>query len=257
MENTHHTLTVVCQQKNQTMNLTINESYSRPYEFIPQTIRWIIKHRDSEKKNSNLIGINTSIILNLTSLVESFNKEIMISWVNHNLSESKTEPEIRNDNLPDLDISMGEFLLERLTDELILEIESSEWNKQLRLFTKITNNEMKNIVEKETLNGMNQLFKFRNIITHGNKLNLVEWKYDGKTSERLEPKKFEALFTFLKQQNLVSGILKDVEANIFEVTFSNEVIDYFIDIINKYLDQIKESLAISENINKPLVQLKI
>tara|TARA_R110002050_G_scaffold90276_1_gene190046 strand:- start:246 stop:965 length:720 start_codon:yes stop_codon:yes gene_type:complete len=239
------------------MNLSIKESYSRPFEFIPQTVLWTIKHRDSEKNNDNLIGINTSIILNLTSLVESFNKELMISWIKNHLSESEAEPEIENYDLPNCDISMGEFLLERLTDELILEIESSEWNKQLKLFTKITNNEVKNIVEQETLNGMNQLFKYRNIITHGNKLSLVEWNYDNKTSERLEPNKFEAIFTFLKQQNLVSGKLKYVKSNIYELTFSNEVIDYFIVTINKYLDQVKESFDISVEINKPLFELKI
>lgn len=239
------------------MNLTIKESYNRPFEFIPQTVLWTIKHRDLEKNNDNLIGINSSIILNLTSLIESFNKELMISWIKNHLSESKTEPEIENDDLPNWDISMGEFLLERLTDELILEIESSEWNKQLKLFTKITNNEVKNIVEQETLNGMNQLFKYRNIITHGNKLSLVEWNYDNKTSERLEPNKFEAIFTFLKQQNLISGKLKDVKSNIFELTFSNEVVEYFIVVINKYLDQVKESFGISAEINKTLFELKI
>lgn len=63
------------------MNLTIKESYNRPFEFIPQTVLWTIKHRDSETKNDNLVGINASIILNLTSLIESFNKELMISWI--------------------------------------------------------------------------------------------------------------------------------------------------------------------------------
>ncbi|MCF8454624.1 MAG: hypothetical protein K9H62_01770 [Bacteroidales bacterium] len=159
--------------------------------------------------------------------------------------------------MPNWDISMGEFLLERLTDELVLEIESSEWNKQLKLFTKITNNEVKNIVELETLNGMNQLFKYRNIITHGNKLSMVEWNYDNKTSERLEPNKFEAIFTFLKQQNLVTEKLKDVKSNIFELTFSNDVVDYFIVTINKYLDQVRESFGISAEMNKPLFELKI
>ncbi len=61
------------------MILTIKESYNRPFEFIPKTILWIIKHRDLDKDNDNLIGINSSIIFNLTSLIESFNKELMIS----------------------------------------------------------------------------------------------------------------------------------------------------------------------------------
>ncbi len=241
------------------MNLTIRESYSRPFEFIPQTILWTIKHRDLEKTNDNLIGINSSIILNLTSLIESFNKELMISWIKNHLSESKTEtePVTETDDLPNWDKSMSEFLLERLTDELILEIESSEWNKQIKLFTKITNNEIKNIVEQETLDGINQLFKYRNIITHGNKLSLVEWVYDGKISERLEPNKFEAIFTFLKQQGFVSGKLKDVKSNIFELTFSNEVVDYFIKSINKYLEQVKQSFGMSAEINKTLFELKI
>ena len=240
------------------MDLTIKETYNRPFIFIPKTILWIIKQRDLEKDNDNLIGINSSIILNLTSLIESFNKELMISWIKNHMSKSETEPELDNDEMPNWeDMSIGEFLLERLTDELILEIESSEWNKQLKLFTKITNDEISHIIEKDTLNGMNQLFKYRNILTHGNKLSLIEWIYDNKTSERLEPNKFEGIFTFLKQQNLVSGKLKDVKSDIFELTFSNEVVDYFITIINKYLDEVKKSFGMSVEINKTLFELKI
>ncbi|EDM44634.1 hypothetical protein SCB49_13720 [unidentified eubacterium SCB49] len=240
------------------MDLNIKETYSRPYIFIPKTILWIIKQRDLEKDNDNLIGINTSIILNLTSLVESFNKELMISWIKNHTSKFEPESELEKNELPNWeDMPMGEYLLERLTDELILEIESSEWNKQLRLFTKITNDDINRIIEKETLIGMNQLFKYRNILTHGNKLSLIEWTYDRKTSERLEPNKFEGIFTFLKQQNLVTGKLKDVKSDIFELTFSNEVVDYFIEIINKYLDEIKKSFEMSKEINKTLFELKI
>ncbi|WP_366140442.1 hypothetical protein [uncultured Tenacibaculum sp.] len=181
----------------------------------------------------------------------------MISWIKNHISKSETSSELEKDEMPNRDISKGEFLLERLTDELILEIESSEWNKQLKLFTKITNNEINHIIEKETLNGMNQLFKYRNILTHGNKLSLIEWTYDQKTSERLEPNKFEGIFTFLKQQNLVSGKLKDVKSDIFELTFSNEVVDYFITVINEYFNEVKKSFGMSVEINKTLFELKI
>lgn len=239
------------------MDLTIKETYNRPFIFIPKTILWTIKQRDLEKDNDNLIGINSSIILNLTSLVESFNKELMISWIKFHLSESQTELEVDAEGMPVWDDTMGEYLLERLTDELILEIESSEWNKQLKLFIKITNMPINHLIEKETLYGMNQLFKYRNILTHGNKLSLIEWNYENKTSERLEPNKFEGIFTFLKQQNLISGKLKDVKSDIFELTFSNEVVDYFITIINKYLDEVKTSFGMSAEINKSLFELKI
>ena len=62
------------------MDLTIKETYNRPFIFIPKTILWIIKQRDLEKDNDNLIGINSSIILNLTSLIESFNKELIVKF---------------------------------------------------------------------------------------------------------------------------------------------------------------------------------
>ncbi|WP_431471630.1 hypothetical protein I5168_09615 [Nonlabens sp. SCSIO 43208] len=239
------------------MEIIIKESYNRPFEFIPKTILWIIKQRDLDINNDNLIGINSSIILSLTSLIESFNKELMISWVKFHLSESKTEFDIDSDGMPIWDDTMGDYLLERLSDELILEIESSEWNKQLKLFTKITNDELKRIIKKDTLIGMNQLFNYRNILTHGNKLSLIEWINNNKTTERLEPNKFEAIFSFLKQQNLIEGKLKDIKANIFELTFSNNVIDYFISIINLYLEEVKESFGITEKMNKTIYNLKI
>lgn len=239
------------------MEIIIKESYNRPFEFIPKTILWIIKQRDLDINNDNLIGINSSIILSLTSLIESFNKELMISWVKFHLSESKTEFDIDSDGMPIWDDTMGDYLLERLSDELILEIESSEWNKQLKLFTKITNDELKRIIKKDTLIGMNQLFNYRNILTHGNKLSLIEWINNNKTTERLEPNKFEAIFSFLKQQNLIEGKLKDIKANIFELTFSNKVIDYFISIINLYLEEVKESFGITEKMNKTIYNLKI
>lgn len=239
------------------MNLSITETYNRPFIFIPKTILWIIQQRDLEKDNDNLIGINSSLILNLTSFIESFNKELMNSWINNHLSKFEPKSELEHDEIPNWNISMRDFLLERLTDELIIEIETSEWNKQLKLFTKITNNEINHIIESETLSGMNQLFKYRNIITHGNKLSLIEWKYNDKICERLEPNKFEGIFTFLKQQKLISGKLKDVKSDIFELTFSNIVIDYFIEIINKYLDEVKKSFGMSAEINKSIFELKI
>lgn len=239
------------------MEIIIKESYNRPFEFIPKTILWIIKQRDLDINNDNLIGINSSIILSLTSLIESFNKELMISWVKFHLSESKTEFDIDSEGMPIWDDTTGDYLLERLSDELILEIESSEWNKQLKLFTKITNDELKRIIKKDTLIGMNQLFNYRNILTHGNKLSLIEWINNNKATERLEPNKFEAIFSFLKQQNLIEGKLKDIKANIFELTFSNKVIDYFISIINLYLEEVKESFGITEKMNKTIYNLKI
>jgi hypothetical protein len=239
------------------MEIIIKESYNRPFEFIPKTVSWIIKQRDLDKNNDNLIGINSSIILNLTSLIESFNKELMISWVKFHLSESQTELEVDADGMPVWDDTMGDYLLERLTEELIIDIESSEWNKQLKLFTKITNDELKHIIKNDTLIGMNQLFNYRNILTHGNKLSLIEWIDGDKTTERLEPNKFEAIFTFLKQQNLVDGKLKDNKVNIFELTFSNKVIDYFISVINLYLEEVKESFGITASMNETIFNLKI
>ena len=209
--------------------------------FIPSAILWTIEQRDLDKTNENIIGINSSLILNLASLVESFNKELMNAWI-------KEYSKITNEN--------DDFLFKRLTDEFHNEIEQSEWNKQKILFTKIGDTEILNLIPEKILNEMNELFKFRNILTHGNKLSLIEWNYGGKIKYRLEPKKFDTLYNFLNKNGIV-GNLKDVKINIFESIASNDVISFFIITVNQYLEKAKESFYLPKDSNPELFKLKI
>jgi len=225
--------------------IRIKEYYNSPYLFLPDSIRWMIKQRNQIDTTDldKLEGINCTIILSLTSIIESFNKELMNNWIIGYFKIYQQTDDI-------------DFLLERLTDELKIEIESSEWNKQKRLFQKITNDELSNIIPNDLMNSMDNLFRFRNFLTHGNKLKLIETKWDGKTDLRLEPVKFNSMFNFLREKQLIKN-LKETRENIFNDMFSNKTITFFIEIVNEYLKTAKNSFGLDEKLNKELYNLKI
>tara|TARA_R110001606_G_C15187450_1_gene630109 strand:- start:174 stop:860 length:687 start_codon:yes stop_codon:yes gene_type:complete len=225
--------------------IRIKEHYNSPYLFLPDSIRWIIKQRNEIDITDldKLEGLNCSIILSLTSIIESFNKELMNNWIIGYFKIYQQTYDI-------------DFLLERLTDELKIEIELSEWNKQKKLFQKITNDELSNIIPNDLMKSMDALFSFRNILTHGNKLSLIETKFNGKTDLRLEPVKFNTLFNFLREKKLIEN-LTNTKENIFNDMFSNKTITFFIEIVNEYLEKAKISFGLNEELNKELYNLKI
>jgi len=223
------------------MELKITEHYSRPFMYLPTAINWILKQQEGIENNDLLIGLNCGIVLNLCSLIESFNKELLIVFISNYLKDSN-----HND----------EFLFERLTDELKIQIENSEWNKQKDLFKKITNNEVKNIIPEPTLRSTNELFKFRNILTHGNKVSLFHSKYNGKSNYRLEPSKFDSLIGYLTEKKLIEKKDK-YDSNIFTNSISNKVVNFFILKTNEYLEDAKEYFAVTKEENPELYNLKI
>lgn len=165
---------------------------------IAESIRWQLSER-GKLENSNLeTPINTSLFINLTSLLENIITKIIIFKIGRDYLENE--------------------LGKKLQKRFIVELQNEGWDKYLKKIEFLFDDKMNSLVGDEVNKSMRILFQIRNQIVHGNDTTL---KFTNISDVEVQGK-HKSIFGYLASKNLIED-KQDSSAII-----RNNVFDYFL-----------------------------
>lgn len=195
-------------------SVTYNYSVWEPQALF---IKWVVENQPHLNQHNVKLGAYMNLTGSMCSLVESVCEFVLIENLtsNHQLSEHLNRVNLRS------------------------EVNGAQWKNYDSLFKKIFDQNIS--FYANNIRNVDYLFKLRNSIIHGNKLQLVQTY--GDTNERafqIKGGKYQDVYNFLKEKNIIFGGIYSVNSDP-SIIFSDSVINYFIVEVVKFITLLHDS----------------
>lgn len=188
---------------------------SNAWWYLPSLVKFLRKSR--LENFSEMYCMNISIILHSATIIEGFMNELLSEFIGESIRD--------------------ETLNDRLNKELNQRIERSSWNDLQYLYKLIFGKELSTDTDNDTWKGINSLFDFRNMLTHGKIIRLSVFNDNGKRKIQLFGK-YEKVYNFLaKEKKVIEKVYqKGDSASVNLIT--NESADYYWFTTLEFIEQI-------------------
>ena len=183
----------------------------------PIMIKWKITKRnelDKIKKGTIIDGINSSIIVDCTCLIEGILDYIM------------------RERIDGYEFKDGDYNF-RINENILDRLDNSQFNQYVSIYQLIFGQEIKNVVGNDIWKGIKSLFSFRNLIVHGNRI-LLDF-YTSKDKFKVEAwGKYKPIYDYLIEKKITNRYVENtsVEIEIFE----SKVADHYFNLTMQFVE---------------------
>lgn len=220
--------------------------------FIAVSLYKLIESRNKETEEAyehEIKAMNYSILMMVNSMLEGFMQDLLKAHLRHIKIQKywqlrKTNKELRE----------GLRLEFALYENLIQEIEQGAWSKLKHQFKLIFGKNLDKYVGTKIMQPIHCQFTFRNMLAHGNTIE-VEILKDEEENRILEfNKKYESVFQHLIKKKLI----EDTIPNNLKLTriFETKAVDYFVISSIEFLEQLAIKLPYYNRQSKCFLLLK-
>ncbi|MBK9043190.1 MAG: hypothetical protein IPN97_08365 [Saprospiraceae bacterium] len=191
--------------------------------WSPQSafIKWVIENRTFLKSMNLDLGFHMNLVGSLCSILESVCECILIENLtsNQHIPAELDKIKMRND------------------------VNRAQWKNFDSLFAKVFSNNIS--FYANNVQNIDYLFKLRNSVLHGNKLELV-YSIDHKKEANFQIKggKYKEVYDFLKHNQILKDDINSLDSNP-SVLFSDLVIDYFLNETIIFVRSLSNSILTS------------
>lgn len=203
-----------------------NTIESNAWWYLPSLIEFL---RKSRLDNFNeMYCMNISIILHSATIIEGFINEVLSEFIGENVDDKSLE--------------------DRLNHELNQRIDKSSWGDLQYLYKLIFGNDLSQVVDNDTWKGINSLFDFRNMLTHGKIIRLSVFVENGIRKAKFSGK-YDKVYNFLANEKKVVEKI-DLKREFPTVDLiTNESADLYWKMTLRFINQLFEV----HKINVPLI----
>jgi len=206
--------------------------------FIAVSLYKLIQNRNNEIGTAyehEVKAINYSILMMVNSMLEGFMQDLLKAHLKH----IKLQKYWQHRKAPK-EVRQGLGLEFNLNEKLIKEIEEGTWSKLKNQFKLIFGKTLDEYVGSRIMSPIHCQFTLRNMLAHGNTIE-VEILKDEEENRVLEfNKKYESVFKHLIQNNLI----EDTIPNNIKLTriFETKAVDYFVKSSIAFLEELSDKL---------------
>lgn len=166
-------------------------------------ISWAFKNKSIYEAPAVKVGLYMSLTGSLCSLIESVCEYILVKNLNTNI-----------------ELSEQENLLTLLKD-----VKEARWNDYDSIYKKVFDNNLSFYVKNHKVS-VDYLFKLRNSIIHGNRLQLKTTINQDSLRSEIIGGKYREVYNFLIQKHVIAGAKIDFMSDP-SILFSDDVMEYF------------------------------
>jgi hypothetical protein len=204
-----------------------NASQIQIWWTIPKFIEWLRDHRTDPVASRS---VEYTIVILSTTLIEGFLFDLIAEEI------------------------MVPAKIKKLEDRLIVDMNkrlaNASWLNYIELFKLATGIDLNKLTSNDTWKGINILFQLRNLLIHGNVIEVVY--YTKKLNEPVYNSKYKHIYNYLLELKIIQDRfikLKPNDLNIFKEEpdlLSKEAIDHFWTLTNSLINDIYNNYVKSE-----------
>lgn len=183
--------------------------------YLPSLIEFLQKSRLENPDQE--YSMNISIILHSATILEGFLNELLSEYIGESINDKTWK--------------------HRLNHELNSRIEKSSWGDLQYLYKLIFGKDLSSNTDNDTWKGINSLFDFRNMLTHGKIIRLNVYKENGARKAKLTGK-YEKVYNFLSnEKKLIEKVNLEMEYPSIDLV-TNKAADYYWRTTFQFLTQV-------------------